>query len=259
MNTDQEFVRCSHCRGFYEADRGRCKWCGYDTVFADNEGKPIVYPDRQTVRAIQIGEYEQLPAQAHADYMRPPANNLTLICGCLHCGQGGHAFEAVEMRWLANERMWACPCTTCGGRGFQVDIHPIEPVWQCAECGHWYTPQKFTSKYANCPKCGSKYANGWFDDEDEDEEEEELTPAGDAVVSDVQEEVVPWDDDESTDHTVDWAQETQPWYPGKDEDDDAAEYGERPMPDDIDFPRHFDRDQPAPDRPADASDEDVPY
>ena len=48
--------------------------------------------------------------------MKPPIDRPDVVCACLHCGPGGHPFEAIEMRWIANERMWACPCTTCGGR-----------------------------------------------------------------------------------------------------------------------------------------------
>src|SRR5262249_44678291 len=148
---DGPFHRCRHCFGFYEVDRDRCKWCDYAAPMLDVTGKPIAYPSRPAIRQVLLGEYERLPAAAREDHMAPPPNNLLLRCGCIHCGQDGSEFEAIEMRWLATEGMWACPCTTCGGRGFHLDIHPLDPVWECAECGHWYTPEKFTSKYAHCP------------------------------------------------------------------------------------------------------------
>ncbi len=165
--SSQTFHRCRHCRGFYEAGADRCKWCSYQNRFDNRAGKPVLYANREIVRAIQMAEYEQLPEKIRSDPMGPPAANLNIRCACIHCGPDGHEFEAIEMRWIANERMWACPCTTCGGRGFQFDVHPVEPIWECAECKRWYKPQKFTSKYAKCPYCGSPHANGWYDDEDE--------------------------------------------------------------------------------------------
>lgn len=234
------FFRCAHCRGFYEAARANCKWCSYDTPMLGSDGEPVHYPDRETARAVQMSDYEQIPHEIRHDGMGPPPNNLTLVCWCLHCGPGGHLFEAVEMRWMQNERMWACPCTTCGGRGFHFDIYPAEPIWECAECGHWYTPERFTQEFANCPKCGSKYANGPYESDDEEDadwdDDEALFEGDEASVA------AAFEPDDAA--QPDWEAETQPWYPGKDEDDEAAHGGEPPMPDDIDFPRDFSRDDP---------------
>ena len=165
------YHRCRHCRGFYEVSLPVCKWCQYDSPFLDTGGQPRIFPDRETCRALQLAEYEQLPKEAYDDCMGPPANDLTLLCNCLHCGPDGHTFEAIEMRWIANERMWACPCTTCGGRGFGIDIHSAENKWQCDECGHFYIPENndYHSDNAKCPKCGCESASGWIDD-DYDEE-----------------------------------------------------------------------------------------
>src|SRR2546423_8390420 len=109
------YLRCRHCRGFYESSFASCKWCNYDTPLLNADGSARVFHDRETCRAIQIAEFEQLPAEAHADCMKPPPEHPDLQCWCLHCDEDGHTFEVIEMRWLANERMWACPCTTCGG------------------------------------------------------------------------------------------------------------------------------------------------
>src|SRR5688572_26046705 len=177
MSTDSTpYHRCLHCKGFYETSFESCKWCKYQTPLLDADGKPRTFPDRETCRAIQIAEWEQLPDHLKDDPMGPPANDLALLCNCLHCGPEGHVFEAVEMRWLENEQMWACPCTTCGGRGFQFDIHSAEQKWQCCQCGHFYTPTNndYRHENANCPQCGCKQANGWFDDgyDEEDFDEE---------------------------------------------------------------------------------------
>ncbi len=136
------------------------------------DGSPRVFPDRECCRAIQIAEYEQLPPEAMEDGMRPAPDELTEVCGCLHCGHGGATFEAVEMRWLANEQMWACPCTTCGGRGFNFDVHPIAPRWECFQCGKKWAPPNGNHKPSNCkcPVCGCTNASGWFDDEYSEEE-----------------------------------------------------------------------------------------
>jgi hypothetical protein len=171
------YYRCSHCRGFYETELAACKFCNYTTVVTDADGSPRRFPDRATCRAIQIAEYEQLPAEAMADCFKPPKDELAEICGCLHCGREGPVFEAVEMRWMKNENMWACPCTTCGGRGFTFDIHPLEARWECAHCRHKWKPPGGNCKPSNCkcPKCGSTEASGMFDDEHSEEEIEAMT------------------------------------------------------------------------------------
>ena len=249
------FHRCRHCRGFYETELSKCPYCEYETPVLDAAGKARVYPDRETVRAIQLAEYDQLPAEAHEDSMGPPRDRPERKCACIHCGPGGRVFEAIEMRWMANEEMWACPCTTCGGRGFQFDIHPIEREWQCAECHHWYTPEKFTSKYAKCPKCGSTYANGWYDDADEDGEpvtdedfEEDFDEEFDEDLDDDMGEET---DDEEADipaallpkADIPWENDVKPFDPAASDDDDERACQREKLPDDIDFPHHFDRDE----------------
>src|SRR3569832_1472125 len=111
---DGKFLRCSHCRGFYDAQQESCRYCGRNVPMKDANGRPRLLPDRATCRAIQIAEFEQLPAKAHEDPFQPAPEVLDRLCRCLHCGPAGPEFEAVEMRWMANEKMWACPCTTCG-------------------------------------------------------------------------------------------------------------------------------------------------
>jgi predicted nucleic acid-binding Zn-ribbon protein len=182
-----------------------------------------------------MAEYEQLPPEAHADCMGPPKDDLTLLCACLHCGEEGHRFEAIEMRWMANERMWACPCTTCGGRGFGVDIHSAEDKWQCVECGHFYLPPDgdHRSSNAKCPKCGCTEANEWFDDEyDEDYEAyfddiDELEDDGDSPRDPAQLEMdIPYTDEE----TESWGERGESAFDAEDEK----------LPDDIDYPRTLD-------------------
>jgi len=263
---DESYYRCRHCRGFFETSRSGCKWCSYETPVLDREGSPKVFPDRETCRAIQLAEFEQLPPEAHEDCMGPPRNDLTLLCNCLHCGPEGHTFEAIEMRWMPNERMWACPCTTCGGRGFSFDIHSAENKWQCSRCGHFYLPENkdYHSDNAKCPKCGCTEADGWFDDDyDEEDFDDQGNLIGEgaaaaASAADLDEEQ-PWDD-EDDEEDEEW--EDDPAVTGEydlgitwkesDGEDDPFDWEDR-MPDDIDHPRIFEE------RDHDFNDDDIPF
>jgi hypothetical protein len=206
----------------------------------DASGNPKVFPDRATCRAIQIAEYEQLPPEAHEDCMRPDPLLLDKLCYCLHCGEKGGLFEAVEMRWMANEHMWACPCTRCGGRGFAFDIHLAERLWQCAECGHWYTPANGDHRASNakCPKCGCTMANGWFDDECEEEDSADEEMAFEAGA-----------DEDEVASGAEALGEDLPWK----EDDEML--GEKEMPDDIELPRDGREHGPG----GSVNDEDIPW
>jgi len=245
---DAAYLRCKHCKGFYETSFARCKWCDYDDPVRERDGSAKIYPDRETCRAIQFAEFEQLPPEVRSEPMGPPRGEPTLLCNCLHCGPDGHTFEAIEMRWMANEQMWACPCTTCGGRGFGIDIHSAENRWQCAECGHFYTPANNNYRHDNacCPKCGSTLANGWFDSGDEtyDEDDEDDDFETDAPVGagePVADEELPWDDDDDDD----------------DDDDEGFEADlnpDRRLRDDIDFPY-----TPPPDGDIDIKEDDIPF
>ena len=250
------YHRCLHCKGFYETTFPRCKWCKYETPLLDESGQPKTYRDRESCRAIQIADWKALPDELRADPMGPPANDLTLLCNCLHCGPDGHVFEAVEMRWLDNEQMWACPCTTCGGRGFQFDIHSAEQKWQCADCGHFYTPKNndYRHENAKCPKCGSTLANGWFDDgydeedfADDEFDEDPPDPAArdrDRAPNSFTEDEIPWDADDDDDD----GPEYDLGITWKEADDDMSfppdaeiPFGDDDdrIPDDIDNPRFF--------------------
>jgi len=224
------YLRCRHCRGFYEIALSHCRYCGKDMPINNSDGSPKVFPDRETCRAIQIAEFEQLPPEAHKDSMRPDPELLDKLCYCLHCGPEGSLFEAVEMRWMANEDMWACPCTTCGGRGFTFDIHLVERLWQCAQCRHWYTPvdDDYRASNAKCPKCGCTEASGCFDDEEDYEDEEFLEEAELLAEEDGEIELglpvedadpLPWADDEIVAYKP-----------------EEAEAENERLPDDIDFP-----------------------
>ena len=247
------YLRCRHCKGFYETSFARCKWCDYDDPVAGRDGGPRIHPDRETCRAIQIAEYEQLPPEAHADCMGPPKDDLTLLCNCLHCGPDGHRFEAIEMRWMAGERMWACPCTTCGGRGFGIDVHSAENKWQCAECGHFYLPpdNDYHADKAKCPKCGCTQASGWFDD---DYDEEALL---DEFDDDLDEDD---DEDEQFDDEEEGEGESSPdefdlgisWQEREDDPFDS----ENRLPDDIDHPRTHDEPEGG---FSDLNDDDIPF
>ena len=174
---DGGFYRCAHCRGFWEVELDKCKYCGYQTVVTGRDGKARIFEDRETCRAIQIAQWERLPADVRQDPMGPPSDELDEVCGCLHCGPDGPLFEAVEMRWMENEGMWACPCTTCGGRGYHFDIHPISNKWECAKCRHKWAPPDGNAKPSNCkcPKCGCTEASGWFQDEYSQDEIEAMS------------------------------------------------------------------------------------
>jgi hypothetical protein len=232
------YLRCKHCKGFYETAFAQCKWCRYDAPFLDLTGQPRLFPDRESCRALQIAEYEQLPKEAHEDSMGPPPDDLTLLCNCLHCGIDGHTFEAIEMRWIANERMWACPCTTCGGRGFSIDIHSAENKWQCVDCGHFYVPKDndYHHDNAKCPKCGCEQANGWFDDDyDEEDFEDELgeLPPIDPKAA-LSKEELPWEDSDMEDEPAGDFDLGISWREREDADDPTS--GADAMADDIDFP-----------------------
>jgi hypothetical protein len=271
MSSPTPYHRCLHCKGFYETSFPQCKWCKYQIPLLNADGSPKVFPDRESCRTIQIAEWEQLPDHLKTDPMGPPANDLTLVCNCLHCGPDGHLFEAVEMRWMENEQMWACPCTTCGGRGFQFDIHSAEQKWQCCECGHFYTPPNndFRPENACCPKCGCKNANGWFDDgydesalgeefEDPDEFDDEPPDDADAgtdAETGARGDTVTARDENypnraNRDRTADdFLDEPLPWE-DNDDDDDGPEYDLgitwKESDDDRAFPTTFDPDAPIP-------------
>lgn len=268
--TGDTYHRCGHCRGFYEVSHAHCKWCEYDTPFLDRERKPRVFPDRETCRAIQLAEYEQLPPDAHEDCMGPPKEDLFLLCNCLHCGPEGHPFEAIEMRWIPNERMWACPCTTCGGRGFGIDLHSAENKWRCADCGHFYVPENrdYRCDNAKCPKCGCTEADGWFDDDDEfeDDDFDDITAPDTAndPLSNVpfQDDELPWDEDGDGEDDYEKFDAGHGWREADAEGEAAdnsfgydAQDGRYRMPDDIDHPR--------PGRPPrdgkDFNDDDIPF
>jgi len=230
------FLRCGHCRGFYDAASSHCRYCGKDSPIKGAEGRVRVYPNRATCRAIQIAEFEQLPPESHEDPFRPDPEMLAKKCYCLHCGERGGLFEAVEMRWMVNEQMWACPCTTCGGRGFTFDIHLAARVWQCAECQHWYQPANGDYRYSNahCPKCGCRNANGWFDDETD--EEEEGAETGDLEQLGIEPE------EELEADELPWVDSPEQPFAKADELPEGIEYvTEHPttngIPDDIEFPR----------------------
>lgn len=271
---DSPYLRCSHCRGFYESTLSHCKWCEYEAPLLAEDKTPLLFATRLDCRAIQIAEYHALPPEAHADSMKPPADHLTLVCECIHCGNDGHRFEAVEMRWIENEQMWACPCTTCGGRGFTIDIHPTDLGWHCCTCDHYFAPPdgKYIQKNAQCPQCGGTQIDGWWDDDDSEDlgslfdEDEESNLADDSL---------PWDDDDipfggPDDHEPDdpyGLQAGMPWkesdsgeVPGQfDPEDDSgwnpAEPYDPRQPDDIDFPRPKKRER----SDEDFNDDDIPF
>jgi hypothetical protein len=220
-----------------------------------------------------------LPDNLKTDPMGPPANDLTLLCNCLHCGPEGHRFEAVEMRWLDNEQMWACPCTTCGGRGFQFDIHSAEQKWQCCQCGHFYTPPNndYRPENAHCPKCGCTNANGWFDDgydesdvmdedlenpDDFEDPDEYADEPFDEAEADAQASAAAANGDRAEDYprranrdrrTADDLDEALPWDDDDEDDDDNDDGPEydlgitwKEADDDRTFPNSFDPDEEIP-------------
>jgi hypothetical protein len=158
-------------------EEAACVYCGYAAPLLEKGGEEKVFAGREACRAVQVAEWRALPEEVREDPMGPPGDRLEEVCGCLHCGQWGPRFEAVEMRWLENEGMWACPCTVCGGRGFEFDIFPVESKWECAECRHRWAPPDGNYKWSNCkcPKCGCTEASGRFEDEYSEEEIDAMT------------------------------------------------------------------------------------
>ena len=253
---ESSYLRCGHCRGFYEIALSRCRYCGKDVPLREAGGSETIFTDRAMCRAIQIAEFEQLPAEAHADPFRPDPELLAKPCYCLHCGLAAGFFEAVEMRWMANEGMWACPCTTCGGRGFTFDIHPAEQTWKCAACGHRYSPADDDFRFSNvhCPKCGCGEASGWFEDEEEDEElPEEMMAEGEVMIGDEEsdggerlsgglpQELMPWEDDDEGGAVPFEMERREP----------------EKMQDDIDFPRE--RREPRAGSGDEIKEDDIPW
>lgn len=271
--TDERFVRCAHCRGFYPEAMGACIYCLYETPMLKPDGEVRVWEDRAACRAVQVAEWRRLPQGVREDPMGPPEDEFEELCGCLHCGPSGPPFEAIEMRWMENEGMWACPCTRCGGRGFHFDIHPLAAKWQCAACGHKWKPPEGNEKPSNCkcPKCGCTDANGWFEDEYTEEEieamtEEEYKEAFGQTRAEEEAERVAFDEQWKKDHPegAETANDDLPWTAEDDErmkaereaeltyDPEAGLAAERaeeagggyalppypanPQPDDIDFP-----------------------
>jgi hypothetical protein len=282
----QAFHRCSHCRGFYEIELDRCKYCQYTSPHPAPDGAPRLFADRETCRALQIAEWEQLPESVRTDPMGPPPDEHTSLCECLHCGREGPLFEAIEMRWMPNEHMWACPCTTCGGRGFHFDIYPMEHRWECVECGHKWAPPGGNAKASNCkcPQCGCTQANGWFDDEyseeeiaqmtDEqykeafgqtrEEEEKEYQEISEKIERQRQEKIARGEDPDQLPFADDQAEPYDPEAALLDEQAaaqaQARGYPVDRMPDDIDFPRNFPKSEhnPDPEGPDPLSDDDIP-
>lgn len=258
---ESSYLRCGHCRGFYEIARSHCRFCGKDKPMKAADGSAKVFSDRATCRAIQIAEYEQLPPEAHADSFQPDPELLDKLCYCLHCGPEGGLFEAVEMRWMVNENKWACPCTTCGGRGFEFDIHLAEPLWQCSECQHRYPPANGDMRPSNakCPKCGCTEASGWFDDEETEEgdedgtqiardtelgEEDDADDFGPMTAAGLPEDLLPWTDEEQAQ-----------WEARRAEAESAREAEK--LQDDIDFPHE--RMKPPPGSGDLLRDDDIPW
>lgn len=283
------FYRCGHCKGFYGIEQEECVYCGYVRPMAGVDGKPRIFPDRAICRSIQIAEWEQLPAKVRKDPMGPPPDEFEERCGCLHCGPDGQVFEAIEMRWIENEGMWACPCTTCGGRGYQFDIHPIENKWQCAECGHKWKPPGGNAKASNCkcPECGSTMANGWFDDEFSEEEieamtEEEYKEAFGKTRAEEEAEWRAFNEKWNREHpTPEQAEDSAPWNDAEVEMGEPAEEGAveydpeqsfeaelqeqrttgraRNIPDDIDYPQDGIKEKDKPREEQADLDDDIPW
>jgi len=111
----------------------------------------------------------------------PKGRPGAFLCNCLHCGPEGHPFEAIEMRWMTTERMWACPCTTCGGRGFSFG-HPLRgkqvAVRRLAGISTSRKNNDYHADNAKCPQVAARTSpTGWFDsDYDEEEFEDDLIP-----------------------------------------------------------------------------------
>ncbi len=152
---------------------------------------------------------------------------------------------------MVHEQMWACPCTRCGGRGFNFDVHLSERLWQCVECHHWYTPENndFRAENAKCPKCGCTMANGWFDDGGDEEEftdEDMKLLEEEAKKSEARGDVGETGEDAaesavSAECVMEVVTgEAIPWRPESDraggDGEDEERYQLRQLPDDIDFP-----------------------
>jgi hypothetical protein len=70
-----------------------------------------------------------------------PPELSTEVC-CLHCGQTYDSWQ-IEWRVLMDadgveQGFWCCPIWGCDGRGFGLDILPVDPNY-CDERGGWFS------------------------------------------------------------------------------------------------------------------------
>ncbi|MFO0965008.1 MAG: hypothetical protein U0793_05385 [Gemmataceae bacterium] len=72
------------------------------------------------------------PLDPDADRFRPPT--LSTLVGCLHCHQ---EYESYRIEWRVQTTLdgkrhgfWCCPIENCDGKGFGVDIFPVDPDYR---------------------------------------------------------------------------------------------------------------------------------
>lgn len=152
--------------------------------------------------------------------------------------------------------MGARPCTTCGGRGFGIDIHSAENKWRCDECGHFYIPANndYRHENAKCPQCGCEEASGWFDDGYDEEEFDELESGLSEGANSHEkgaDEALPWEEDEESGLERDGGYDLGISW--KESDEEEMGTGPEKIPDDIDHP--FERSE----QEGDFNDDDIPF
>lgn len=79
------------------------------------------------------------PLDAQSDPFRPP--EIPTLVECLHCCE---EYDSYLIEWRVEQDddgkphgFWCCPIEGCGGKGFGIDIFPVDPDYQVDEDRGW--------------------------------------------------------------------------------------------------------------------------
>jgi hypothetical protein len=117
------------------------------------------------------------PLDAQSDPFRPP--EISTLVECLHCGE---EYDSYRIEWRVEQDddgkphgFWCCPIEGCGGKGFGIDIFPVDPDYQVDEDRGW----SFVEDEEELDE--EDFSDEEFDDELDDME---LSADGDDVAED---------------------------------------------------------------------------
>jgi hypothetical protein len=79
------------------------------------------------MRRWNVAKYD--PLDEESDPFRPPKTST--VVSCLHCGEEYDSYR-IEWRILQDAQgrphgFWCCPIEGCDGKGFGIDIFPVDP------------------------------------------------------------------------------------------------------------------------------------